>query len=85
MKQLAPNIYAYYQGGGPGVMCRRRFESGMIAGSDYLLAIDAKQGPFRLTPSSPVKTATGKDFGRLVNTTSWRPRQGNQFFTHAEI
>ena len=45
LKQLAPNVYAYIQGGGPGVSAAGVSNPGMIAGSDYLMAIDAAQGP----------------------------------------
>jgi len=49
--------------------CRRRFESRHDRCSDYLLAIDATQGPIPANAFIAVsKQATGKDFGRLVNT-----------------
>jgi cyclase len=87
LRQLAPNVYAYVQGGGPGVSAAGVSNPGMIAGSDYLMAIDAAQGPIPakafITAS---KQATGKDFGRLVNTHHHGDHvNGNQFFSHAEI
>jgi len=87
LKQLAPNIYAYIQGGGPGVSAAGVSNPGMIAGSDYLLAIDATQGPIPANAFiAASKQATGKDFGRLVNTHHHGDHvNGNQFFTHAEI
>src|SRR5260221_14233249 len=87
LKQLAPNVYAYVQGGGPGVSAAGVSNPGMIAGSDYLLAIDATQGPIPAKAfMAASKQATGKDFGRLVNTHHHGDHvNGNQFFTHVEI
>jgi cyclase len=87
LRQLAPNVYAYLQGGGPGVSAAGVSNPGMIAGSDYLLAIDATQGPIPANAFiAASKQATGKDFGRLVNTHHHGDHvNGNQFFTHAEI
>src|SRR4030088_241773 len=77
LRQLAPNVYAYVQGGGPGISAAGVSNPGMIAGSDYLLAIDATQGPIPAKAFiAASKQATGKDFGRLVkHPPSWRPRQ----------
>ena len=87
LRQLAPNVYAYLQGGGPGISAAGVSNPGMIAGSDYLLAIDAAQGPIPANAFiAASKQATGKDFGRLVNTHHHGDHvNGNQFFTHAEI
>ena len=87
LKQLAPNVYAYLQGGGPGISAAGVSNPGMIAGSDYLLAIDATQGPIPANAFiAASKQATGKDFGRLVNTHHHGDHvNGNQFFTRAEI
>jgi cyclase len=87
LRQLAPNVYAYVQGGGPGISAAGVSNPGMIAGSDYLLAIDATQGPIPAAAFiAASKQATGKDFGRLVNTHHHGDHvNGNQFFTHAEI
>src|SRR5260370_37081786 len=41
LRQLAPNVYAYTQGGGPGVSASGVSNPGMIARSAYLLAYDA--------------------------------------------
>jgi cyclase len=87
LRQLAPNVYAYVQGGGPGVSNAGVSNPGMIAGSDYLLAIDATQGPIPAKAFiAASKQATGKDFGRLVNTHHHGDHvNGNQFFAHTEI
>jgi hypothetical protein len=45
LRQLAPNVYAYMQGGGPGISAGGVSNAGVIAGRDHLVAIDALQGP----------------------------------------
>ena len=87
LRKLAPNVYAYTQGGAPNVRFRGISNAGMIAGDDYLLGIDATQGPIPAKAFiAAAKQSTGKDFGRLVNTHHHGDHvNGNQFFTHAEI
>jgi len=87
LRQLAPNVYAYIQGGGPNLSAAGVSNTGMIAGSDFLVAIDAAQGPLPAKGFiAAAKQATGKDFGRLINTHHHGDHvNGNQFFPHAEI
>jgi cyclase len=87
LRQLAPNVYAYTQGGGPSANMAGVSNTGMIAGPDFLMAIDATQGPLPARGFiSAAKQATGKDFGRLINTHHHGDHvNGNQFFPHAEI
>jgi cyclase len=87
LKELAPNVYAYVQAGGRGIDPAGVSNAGMIAGPDYLLAIDALEGPLPARSFiSLSKKATGKDFGRLINTHHHGDHvAGNQFFPHAEI
>ena len=87
LRQLAPNVYAYMQGGGPNLTAAGVSNAGLIVGTDYLMAIDAMQGPVPAkTFIAAAKKATGKEFGRLVNTHHHGDHvNGNQFFTHAEI
>jgi cyclase len=87
LRQLAPNVYSYTQGGGPGISSAGVSNLGMIAGPDFLWAIDGSQGP------APAKAfiaasrqATGKDFGRLLLTHHHGDHIGGlQFFQHAEV
>src|SRR5688572_5161038 len=66
LRQLAPNVYAYAQGGGPGISAAGVSNAGLIAGPDFLMAIDALQGPVPARAFiADAKKATGKDFGRL--------------------
>ena len=87
LRQLAPNVYAYAQGGGPGISAAGVSNAGMIAGPDYLVAIDALQGPIPTRSFiAAAKQATGKDFGRLILTHHHGDHvNGNQFFTRTEI
>jgi len=87
LRQLAPNVYAYTQGGAPNIRFRGISNAGMIVGEDYLLAIDATQGPIPAKAFiAASKQAAGKDFGRLLDTHHHGDHvNGNQFFTHAEI
>jgi cyclase len=87
LRLLAPNVYAYTQGGSPGISMAGVSNTGMIAGPDFLMAIDATQGPLPARAFiAAAKQATGKDFGRLINTHHHGDHvNGNQFFPHAEI
>jgi glyoxylase-like metal-dependent hydrolase (beta-lactamase superfamily II) len=87
LRQLAPNVYAYMQGGGPGLTAAGVSNAGLIVGTDFLLAIDALQGPIPAKSFiAAAKKTTGKDIGRLILTHHHGDHvNGNQFFTHAEI
>jgi cyclase len=88
LRQLAPNVYAYFQGGGPNVSNAGVSNPGMIAGPDFLMAIDATQGPIpaKAFIAASKQATGGKEFGRLINTHHHGDHvNGNQFFTHAEI
>lgn len=87
LRQLAPNVYSFTQGGGPGISAAGVSNLGMIAGPDFLWAIDGSQGP---APAKAFiaasKQATGKDFGRLLLTHHHGDHTGGlQFFQHAEV
>jgi cyclase len=87
LRQLAPDVYAYTQGGGPNVSAAGVSNLGMIAGPDFLWAIDGSQGP---APAKAFiaasKQATGKEFGRLLLTHHHGDHTGGlQFFPHAEV
>jgi cyclase len=87
LRELAPKVYAYVQGGGPNASNFGVSNAGMIAGPDSLTAIDALQGPIPAEAFiAAAKKATGKDFGRVINTHHHGDHvNGNQFFTQAEI
>ena len=86
LKQLAPNVYAYCQ----SLDVARPVDianAGMIAGPDHLLAIDAMAWPLHVKAFiAASKQATGKNFGRLLNTHQHSDHvMGNQYFAPAEI
>ena len=87
LKQLAPNVYAYVQEGGPGIPSAGVSNMGMIAGPDFLWGIDGALGPI---PAKGFVTAahqaTGKRFGRLLLTHHHGDHTGGlQFFDGAEV
>ena len=87
LRQLAPNVYAYVQGGGPGISAAGVSNAGLIAGRDSLLAIDALQGPVPARSFiAAAQKATGKDITRMILTHHHGDHvNGLQFFTRAEI
>jgi cyclase len=87
LRQLAPNVYAYTQGGGPQISAAGVSNLGMIAGPDFLWAIDGSQGPAPAKAFiAAAKQATGKEFGRLLLTHHHGDHTGGlQFFPHAEV
>jgi cyclase len=87
LRQLAPNVYAYSQGGGPDMSGPGVSNAGLIVGADYAMAIDAMQGPLPAKAFiAAARQATGKEIARLVNTHHHGDHvNGNQFFTRAEI
>jgi cyclase len=87
LRQLAPNVYAYTQGGGPNIPNFGVSNPGMIAGPDYMWAIDGTQGPIPAKAFiAACKQATGKDFGRLLLTHHHGDHTaGVQFFQNAEV
>ncbi|MBI4886103.1 MAG: MBL fold metallo-hydrolase [Acidobacteria bacterium] len=87
LRQLAPNVYAYMQGGGPGLSAAGVSNAGLIAGRDFLVAIDALQGPVPARNFiAAAKQATGKEIQRLILTHHHGDHvNGLQFFTQAEV
>ncbi len=87
LRQLAPHVYAFVQGGGPGQNNVSVSNAGMIEGPEYLVAIDTTEGPIPAkTFIAKSKQTTGKDFARVVNTHHHADHvDGNQFFPGAEI
>jgi cyclase len=86
LKRLAPNVYAYVQSldvPWPAQLAN----AGMLAGPDHLMAIDAMAWPhFVKSFIAQARKATGKEFGRLLNTHHHGDHvYGNQYFKPAEI
>jgi cyclase len=87
LRQLAPGIYAYTQATGPGIDNASLSNAGVIVGPDHLLAIDALGPPIHAKAfRAAAMQATGKPFGRVINTHHHRDHtNGNCFFGPAEI
>jgi cyclase len=86
LQMLAPNVYAYTQASGPGVDNASLSNAGLIVGEE-LMAIDALGPPVHAKAFiATAEKATGKKFGRLLNTHHHRDHtNGNCFFLPAEI
>lgn len=88
LRQLAPNVFAYIQGGGPGQANQGVSNAGVLVGDDHLTAIDATGAPFHAKAFiAAVRGATGgKPFRRLINTHHHGDHvNGNQFFGSLDI
>jgi cyclase len=87
LRQLAPNVYAYTQAGGPGIASAGVSNAGCIVGDDHWMAIDALQAPIPANAFiAAASKASGKPCRRLVNTHHHGDHVGgNQFFLSAEI
>lgn len=87
LKQLAPNVYAYTQAGGPGVPSSAISNGGCIVGPDHWMAIDAFAAPPHAKAFlATANKAIGKPCRRLVNTHHHADHTtGNCFFLPAEI
>jgi cyclase len=87
-RQLAPNIFAFIQAGGPGVAAQGVSNAGLVVGADHLMAIDATGAPLhaRAFIAAARKAAPNKPFRRLLNTHHHGDHvNGNQFFGPIEI
>ena len=51
LRQLAPNVYAYVPGGGPGMMNQGVSNAGLIVGNDHIMALDSFGAP--AVPNKP--------------------------------
>lgn len=87
-KQLAPNVYAYTQGGGPGVPSSAISNGACILGPDRWMAIDAFAAPphTKAFLAAAKNLTGGRPCDRLVNTHHHADHTtGNCFFLPAEI
>ena len=87
LRQLAPNVFAYTQAGGPGLDGGSISNAGVIALDDHLIAIDTLGPPIHAKAfKAAALAATGKRFRRVINTHHHRDHtSGNCFFLPAEI
>jgi cyclase len=88
LRELAPNVYAYVQRGGPGLSSAGISNAGLIVGDDHLMAIDGLGAPIQTKAfiAAAQQATDGKPFRRLINTHHHADHvAGNQYFLPAEI
>jgi cyclase len=87
LRRLAPDIYAYTQASGPGVDNASLSNAGLIVGPENMLAIDTLGPPVHAKAfHAAAGQATGKPFGRVVNTHHHRDHtNGNYLYVPLEI
>jgi cyclase len=87
LRRLTPDIYAYTQASGPGVDNASLSNAGLIVGPETMLAIDTLGPPVHAKAFRAAATqATGKPFGRVVNTHHHRDHtNGNYLYVPLEI
>jgi cyclase len=68
LRQLAPNVYAYIQGGGPGQMNQGVSNGGVIVGDDHVLVIDSLGAPVHAKNfiAAIRRAVPDKPLGRMV-------------------
>jgi len=87
LRELAPNVYAYIQGGGPGIPSQGISNAGVVVGDSGVFVIDATAGPMHAKNFiSAVRKVTDKPFRHLINTHHHTDHVGgNQYFIPVEI
>ena len=70
MKQLAPNVYAYIQGGGPASLNQGVSNAGLIVADDHVMVIDSLGAPLHAKAflAAIQKTAPNKPIRRILIT-----------------
>jgi len=88
MRQLAPNVFAYVQAGGPGMMNQGVSNGGLIVGDDHVMVIDSLGAPLQSKAflAAIQKTAPRKPIRRVLITHHHGDHiWGLPFFPPAEI
>jgi cyclase len=87
LRQLAPNVYAYTQAGGPGIDNASLSNAALIVGPDGALVVDTLGPPVHAKAfRAAAARAAGKPFTRVVNTHHHRDHtNGNYLYQPLEI
>ena len=87
LKELAPDVYAYIQGGGPGKDNVSISNAGLIVGDDSVMVIDTLAAPIHARRFiDHVRKVTDKPFRHVINTHHHSDHvNGNQYFMPVEI
>ncbi len=87
LKELAPDVYAYIQGGGPGKDNVSISNAGLIVGDDGVMVIDTLAAPIHARRFiDAIRKVTDKPFRHVINTHHHSDHvNGNQYFMPAEI
>src|SRR5579864_591162 len=70
LRMLAPNVYAYVQGGGPGMMNQGVSNAGLVVGDDHIMALDSLGAPLHAKNfiAATRQAVPNKPFSRVVIT-----------------
>jgi len=70
LRQLAPDVYAYILGGGPGQLAQGVSNAGMIVAEDHLMALDSTGAPIHAKGflAAARQAVPDKQFHRLILT-----------------
>jgi cyclase len=87
LRPLAPDVYAYVQGGGPGKDNVSVSNAGLIVGEDGVMVIDTLTAPMHAKAFiAAIRAVTDKPFRHVINTHHHGDHvNGNQYFMPAEI
>jgi len=87
LRELAPNVYGYFQGGGPGRNNVSISDAGIIVGDGGVMVIDTTTAPMHAKDFiAAIRKVTDKPFRHVINTHHHGDHiNGNQFFEGAEI
>ena len=87
LREVAPDVYAYVQGGGPGRDNVSVSNAGMIVGDEGVMVIDTLTAPMHAKNFiAAIRKVTDKPFRHVINTHHHGDHvNGNQYFMPAEI
>ena len=87
LREVAPNVYAYIQAGGPGRDNTAVANAGVIVGDEDVMVIDTLTAPMHAHAFiDAIRAVTDKPFRHVINTHHHGDHiNGNQYFDGAEI